>query len=244
MGSFSGFDSKMLLRETEKSISSDMHLYETHEELIDLEKEILESDTNLQAIQNRAETLQIEVNRLEREKKLMEEREKFMKQLKLLQQKMAWVKFEERRQIAVELRQERKTLKAELTKAREKVDPIREEIGEIKQDLNRNTQRKNALAKVINSSKRQYESELKKGENCMDTIDGLKVDLTDIDANHRRKKNKVLDRQKQLEDAEAVYNSFVSHEVLEKAHRDAHQEQKESREKINLIKRELQRHQE
>lgn len=243
VGSFSGFDSKMLLKETEKSISSSQHLYLTHEELIALEKEILDSDTNLHTIEVKAAKLQEEVNRLEREKELMEERELYMKQLHLLKQKLAWVQFEAKRQKAVELKDQRKELKNQLAKARDQIQPIKTEIERIEEDLSRNTARKSSLAKVIHSTLRQYESGFTKSEKFMDEIESCQIHLNEIDTNYRRAQLKVTDCQKRVELQEGVMATFPPESEMVEAHKSAHQEQRAIRDKMSVIKHELTRYQ-
>ena len=243
VGSFSGFDSKMLLKETEKSISASQHLYQVHEQLMELEKEILESDNNLQTIQDKADTLQNEVNRLEREKELMEERAKYMEQLQLLKQKLAWVRFEAKRLTAVELKDQRKEMKRRLATSREQLVPVEQEIEHIQEDLSRNTERKNALARVINSTLKQSDGGLKKAEKYSDEIEDLKLTLTEMDSTYRRAKNKVIDFQGRVEQYQQLLDTIAPEKDLVEVYRQAHQEQREIREKMRLVKIELQRYQ-
>jgi chromosome segregation ATPase len=71
VGSFSGFDSKALLIETEKSLSASQHLYHTHLQLIQAQQELASGHNNVSTLQEKLEKLKTENERLEREKKRM-----------------------------------------------------------------------------------------------------------------------------------------------------------------------------
>lgn len=72
VGSFSGFDKQALLIETEKALSAELHT--THKDLIELERTLQSSGTDVASIEDELAKLMKENERLEREKELMEER--------------------------------------------------------------------------------------------------------------------------------------------------------------------------
>lgn len=74
VGSFSGFDSKALLRETEKSMSGSKHLFHQHEELIERERDIRTSSGSVETIADKLRQLEEESKLLEKEKERMQER--------------------------------------------------------------------------------------------------------------------------------------------------------------------------
>jgi len=107
VGSFSGFDAKQLLQETEKSLSGSKHLYTQHLELIEMEREIRQSTGSVETIGDKLQQLEEEAQGLELQKERMEERKEAEKQIELLEQKKAWLKFEDKRNEANRLKEER-----------------------------------------------------------------------------------------------------------------------------------------
>ena len=83
VGSFSGFDSKQLLQETEKSLSSTQHLYQIHQELIRDQIDMNGGESQVEVLTARIEQLTGETRRFEREKVRMEERERALEDAKL-----------------------------------------------------------------------------------------------------------------------------------------------------------------
>ena len=88
VGSFSGFDSKALLVETEKSLSSSQHLFHLHQELIEAQKELKGGNNHVETLEEKLQQLQVENQRLEREKERMEERQLALEQAELLEKKL------------------------------------------------------------------------------------------------------------------------------------------------------------
>lgn len=278
VGSFSGFDSKMLLEETEKcvvvntgndgdndnhregvenddeeedrntttdtststSTSTSTHrLYDTHMKLIELEKEILESDTNLQTIQDKAQKLQSEVDQLEKMKELMEERQRYLEKLKKFEQKLAWVLFELKREEAVKLKDQKKEIKNLLNKARQKVRPIEIKMEEITVDLSRNDERKKELKRVMKNAMNGYDGSLSKNEKYRDEIDTCVVALTEMDSVRRRAEHRVNECRLKVEQTEAVLKDFPPEQEMVDAYKAAHDEQKIIRDNLRAVKHNL-----
>mmetsp|Transcript_11875 Transcript_11875/g.14741 ORF Transcript_11875/g.14741 Transcript_11875/m.14741 type:complete len:1161 (+) Transcript_11875:53-3535(+) len=241
VGSFSAFDSKQLLQETEKSVSGTQHLYDLHQELIESEKDILESDTNLQTMEDKVVKLNEEVGRLEREKKMMEERKLYLDQKHLLEQKQAWLKFDNSREEALNLKQQKKEIKVQLAKAKKDEGPVKEQISSLDQDLSRNEQRRLALQTAANTTFRHYSSAHTKAEKYQDQIEDLQVNLTEIDTIHRRALLKVDECRSKLEQHEAVLSDYPPERELTDAHQAAHAEQKKLRDELKIRKQGLMR---
>ncbi len=271
VGSFSGFDSKMLLEETEKCVvvntgnddddnnnhpqlveneedttetststsTSTNRLYDTHMKLIELEKEILESDTNLQTIQDKAQKLQSEVDQLEKMKELMEERQQYLEKLKKFEQKLAWVLFELKREEAVKLKDQKKEIKNLLNKARQKVRPIEIKMEEIAVDLSRNDERKKELKRVMRNAMNGYDGSLSKNEKYRDEIDTCIVALSEMDSVRRRAEHRVNECRLKVEQTEAVLKDFPPEEEMVDAYKAAHEEQKVIRDKLRAVKHNL-----
>eukprot|EP00551_Chaetoceros_affinis_P006129 CAMPEP_0203670242 /NCGR_PEP_ID=MMETSP0090-20130426/6384_1 /ASSEMBLY_ACC=CAM_ASM_001088 /TAXON_ID=426623 /ORGANISM="Chaetoceros affinis, Strain CCMP159" /LENGTH=1165 /DNA_ID=CAMNT_0050535065 /DNA_START=104 /DNA_END=3601 /DNA_ORIENTATION=+ len=239
VGSFSGFDAVMLLKETEKSVSSTQHLYDTHQLLIQLEEEIKESDTNLHSIKDGVDKLELEVGRLEREKELMERRERYMKEIQLLKQKHVWMRFDTKREEAIELKDKKKELSVSVKAAREKIRPVEEAIAQVAHDLERNVVRRNELEKGMGHSLRKFNDGTLKAEKYNDEIENNKVDLTEIDTKHRRLLGHVEDCRRKKEQYESQLREYPPEQELIDAFDAAREEQRHLREKLRLVKSDL-----
>jgi hypothetical protein len=88
VGSFSGFDSKQLLVETEKSLSAGQHLWHTHQALIEAQEELHSGTSNVDTLKERLDQLTIENQRLERETQHMEEPEIALEHADLIRKKL------------------------------------------------------------------------------------------------------------------------------------------------------------
>ena len=128
VGDFSGFSDQLRLLETEKTFSSgadvDQYYYNLHQELIQAEEELRHSAGNVETVQAELAKKKHELEQLEREKERMEERQQALDQADLYRKKLHWLKFEEHRAQAVELKNERATLRDRLQQAQAAVEPF------------------------------------------------------------------------------------------------------------------------
>jgi chromosome segregation ATPase len=221
VGSFSGFNSKQLLLETEKSVSGTKHLYEDHQRLIELEADLLSSESNLETVKVEVDQLEQDVKRLEEAKKLMEEREESMKMQDLYRQKMLWVEFEELRTLAVQKKNEKTEIKKLLKKATAGLQPLQQEIQELEREYAGGKQRRVALNRKTESCMKIYHRCLQKIEKHQDQIDELQSELEAIESTQRRAEKEVEIRRRAVEDAKAVLKDYPSEEEIKKHVDDA-----------------------
>lgn len=208
VGSFSGFDSKQLLEETEKSVGGDLHA--KHMELVKLENEYLNSDGELKNIKDELERLKSEVKDLERQRDLMEERKEMEEKLDLYKKKMLWMDFEEARDVAKELKSEKKAAQKQLTEAENGMGPLNEQLQAINGEIRRGHEQKVALEKDMQVKKKIYENSLSKVEKYNDSIDEKQGELATIDSAKRKAEQDVKSCEQQLERREAVLRDYPS----------------------------------
>ena len=241
VGSFSGFDSKMLLQETEKSLSGTKYLYKQHLDLIELEKDILSHGSNLISHKEKLSRLEEEFKRLEREKVLMEEREKLLKEIKLLEQKHAWVQFDQTREHALQLKNKKKVLKGRLSEARKSLEPIKNSVGVATHNIDRVKSHTKDLDRTIQTCRKQYDAGLKKAEKFQDEIETEALALSSIDSLQRRAEQAMEEKSNKLEQMQANLNQFPSEDGLEMTYTNSTDELRELKKRLQQAKREVEK---
>jgi len=240
VGSFSGFDAQMLLKETEKSVSGSGHLYRQHEQLIQLESEMLNSDSNLITAKAELERLEGEVNRLEREKELMEEREESVKQLDLYEKKHVWVLFDGSRLAAVELKKRKKDVERQLKAAQEGMAPLMEEIGRLEHEYGRGKQERIALQREIDRKRNVYNTSFAKVDKIHDGLDEATNKLATIDSEKRSAEHRVRVCQDDVDGRKAVLSDYPPLEEIQEKVKEAQNEVREAKRGMMNARREVQ----
>ena len=236
VGSFSGFDSKQLLQETEKSLSGSKHLFNQHQQLIEMEQEIRQSTGSVETIGEKLHRLEEEAQGLELQKERMEERREAEKQIALLEQKQAWLKFDEKRVEANRLKEERNQAKKKLNDARKSLGPLQQSLSEVNVEVQRlNANRKELEGKQKRSMQAQTKA-VDKFEKVNDTIEELLSDLNEIDSAQRSAQKKVELQQKKVADAEANLAGMPDEETVIKKLSDATNEAKQIRLELQKAK--------
>jgi len=240
VGSFSGFDAKDLLKETEKSVSGSGHLWLKHEELIRLESEMLNSDSSLTTAKAELDRLEGEVSRLEREKALMEEREDSVKNLEFYQQKHMWVLFDEKRIAAVELKKEKKELERDLKVAQKGLAPLVEGIERLENEYKNGKDLREDLLKEINRHRSVYHSSVSKGERIQDSIDEHANELSTIDSQKRAAELRVSQCQQDVDDRKQIMSDYPPMDEIQEKIKGAQDELREAKKEMTNANREVQ----
>jgi chromosome segregation ATPase len=239
VGSFSGFDSKQLLKETELSVSASGHLWETHQQLIRLEEEVQNSHFDLETAREELTRLEQEVKRLEREKTLMEEREECVQKLQLYEKKMLWVRFEEKRLAALEMKEERKQVKDRLKVAQKGMAPLKEEIGRLQHEYDRGKHQRASLEKDIDGYRNIYNDSISKAEKYQDALDSTSNELVAVDSMKRNAQNLVKARQERVDEILDILRNYPSEEELTEKVKTVQDELRALKNEMNLAKREV-----
>ena len=205
VGSFSGFDSKQLLIETEKSMSGTKHLFTTHEELIVMEKEIRQSTGSVETIGDKLKELEEEAQGLELQKEKMEERREAEKQINLLEQKLAWLKFDEKRQESIELKEEKAQAKKKLQDARRSIQPLMQAASDAEEEAEQAKANRKDLESSIKKSQKSQENNMKKYDTHGETIEDCLNDLNELDSTKQKLQRKVDKEKKALAKVESDF---------------------------------------
>lgn len=235
VGNFSGFDKQALLVETEKSLSSS--LYNTHQKLIELEKELQSSGNDVKSLQDELKNLKKQNERLEREKELMEERQQLLERIDLLQKKKAWLVFDLKREEAKLAKERREELKKQKREAERSIRPIQEKHVEMEGKVNQIQAKTKALEVKARNEKKNYDDCLNKMENHAERIDVEVSEYQSLDSQHR-KALKELDKEKRrLQEIMAEADDFPSMEGTDRTIAELTAELRATKTKFDRAKR-------
>lgn len=207
VGSFSGFDSRQLLVETEKSLSASQHLYHTHQELIKDQEEVRGGNDKRAILENKLEQLKHEQQRLGRARALIEERNVAIQQADLLRKKIVWLKFDALIGQANDKKIAKAELKKQLREVAERIKPLEEAHASTKQKLDQFTSECNACDNAIREEQKNMEKQTSKYESHDDMIETIISELQTIDKRRLDKEHKVQElREKVTSFSESMAN--------------------------------------
>lgn len=237
VGNFSGFDKQALLLETEKSLSAS--LYETHQQLIKLEKELQSSGNDVKSLQDELKTLKKQNERLEREKELMEERQELLERIDALKKKRAWLLFDQKREEAKSAKEKREELKKQKREAERSVRPIQEEHAEMEGKVIQIQTTTKALDVKAKKEKKNYEDFKTKMENHSDGIEREVSEYQSIDAQQRRALKELEKERRRLQDVEAEADEFPSMEENDRTVAELQKELRTTKSGLDRARRSL-----
>lgn len=226
VGSFSGFDSKQLLLETEKSLSSSQHLYHNHQELIKDQEKLNGGENQVETLRDRIEQLKTETKRFEREKERMKEREEAMKQAELLEKKVLWLEFDSCRNEAMELKELKTQRRAVFRELVSQSEPLQEKLDQLSNDLRNEEEMYKALDKEVQTHQKEMQKQAAKYEKHDDIIENILVDLNQLDSARETQQRKVDHLRMKVSEVEQKIADFNSMENLEEELRIAQDERK------------------
>ena len=222
VGSFSGFDKQALLMETEKSLSNS--LYTTHMDLIELEKALMSSGTDVASLEAALSNLKKENERLEREKELMEARQSYLDKIDLLKKKRAWLVFDQKREEAKLAKEKREELKKLKKEAEKEIRPLAEKHATVESDLSHIQGRYKASETKIKKDKQSYDECFVKCDRYMDEVEQEMNDYRTIDASQRRAEKNLEKERLRLEQLEGEAQDFPPIAEIEKTMKDTQAE--------------------
>ena len=232
VGNFSGFDKQALLLETEKSLS--YQLYETHQQLIQFEKELQSTGNDVKSLEEELKKLKKQNESLEREKELMEERQQMLKRIDLLKKKRAWLLFDNKREEAKEAKEEREKLKKEKKEAERSIRPIQEKQAEMEGRVSQIQTTAKTLEAKVKKEKKNHRDFLSKVEKQSEKIDQKVSDHQAIDSHHRKHLKDLEKQRRRLQEIQAEADQFPPMEEVE---RTIQESQKELRQTISAMER-------
>jgi chromosome segregation ATPase len=197
VGSFSGFDRQALLIETEKALSEELHT--THGDLIELERALQSSGTDVAGIEDELAKLTRENERLEREKELMEERASCLEKIDLLKKKRAWLVFDQKREEAKAAKERREEVKRLKREAETAVRPLAERHAHVGGEHSRVQGRYRASEAKLKKDRVSFEECLTKSDHYTDEVEQVMNEYRTIDAQQRKAERDVEKERARLE---------------------------------------------
>jgi chromosome segregation ATPase len=224
VGSFSGFDSKQLLIETEKSLSASQHLWHTHQALIEAQDELRSGNSNVDTLKERLDQLITENQRLEREKQRMEEREIAVEQANLFRQKLHWLRFDETREECKTIKENRTEVKRQRVQLKEELEPLQKEHTTLSEARNQLETRYKALNQQTQKLQKEMEKQVKKYETHDDGIENALSELQAMDSQRARLEQEVGHNRGKVTQLENLLESMAPKEQVEREWEECHQE--------------------
>lgn len=206
VGNFSGFNAQALLMETEKALL--LHHYDTHMKLIELEEELKREGTAKETIEDQLARLEKENEAIEREKELVEQRMEAQLLVKKLQQKLAWVKFDNTRIQALELKQLKDDCKKQLLLSRQRLAPLEEQIENARKDAGRMHSIVTAMDREIDSNKKNYAKHLQKADTFHDDIEDIIASINGMDSEQKNAERRVQAQIAKVEENKGILAQF------------------------------------
>jgi len=240
VGSFSGFNSKMLLEETEKSLSSDKDLYEDHMKLIQCEEELLTKGTSVTTLRDKLKRQEEEHLRLKREQDLMVERKEAVDRLNLFEKKKLWSKFDVAREEAVRLREERGEAKTRLTEAQNEVAPLKESLNSISCEVQENHSRVQAHEDHCSQIRREIVDCHNRAERTEDNLESELGNLSQLESARRLAEQRVRELEEKLKQSEAQLAEYPPEEDINNGMTESKTKLKEIRKRVQHASRDVQ----
>lgn len=240
VGNFSGFDSRALLLETEKTLSKDSSLYHTHLELIELQQELHGGDDQVESLVAKLQTLEVESARLEGMVQKMEARQRAEEQAELLRKKILWLRHDQVHQECLELRDSKEELKQQHEEMHEAWEPLVAAHDEAKERLEKVTEEYNEFDREIQTHRKEMDKQKQKYENYDDQIEEAVHDLTVIDQNRAELQVKVEQQQSRVSKLQQDVDACTSVDDLRATYEQAKINQNALRPEYQSKKRDCQ----
>lgn len=240
VGSFSGINSKDLLLETEKTLSLNQELYETHMKLITMQEELQGGDNKVETLEAKKENLEVEIKKYRIGVDKMEERKAAEKQADLLKKKILWLVCDEVRDKCLELKQNMDGAKQDLDRLDKELAPLERANNEASDRLKKIEKKVTDVDKQISTYEKEMEKHNEKHNKHDDDIEEILADISSIDSQRKTEGNKAADLRNKLEDQKNLLNSCTPLEDLQDAFDEARQVQKDIYPRYQNKKTELQ----
>lgn len=243
VGSFSGIKCKELLLETEKTLSENQDLYNTHLKLIEMQEALQNGDNNVENLKVKVEQLEVEIKKYKIGVDKMEERKKAEEQADLLRKKILWLICDTVRDDCLALKYRMDEAKEEVAQLEVELDPLERannvahtRLEKIKEEVKAIDEQTKNCEKIMTKEKEKYHKH-------DDDIEEILAEITSLDSNRMVLERTAEDLRDKIEDCQNAMNSCTSLEDLEEAFQQARQDQKDVYPKYQEKKTEFQQHQ-
>jgi chromosome segregation ATPase len=243
VGNFSALSPHLLLEETEKVLSKNQELYHEHQRLIDLEARIDDGNNNLGTLQAKLKHLEEENARLEREKERMEERERAIQQAKLYRMKLLWLRFDEARDAAIVLKQQRAQALTRLNDAKRQVEPLENNHSLICLQKQKAVDRLELEETNCRALGKSLTTLLEKHEKHDETVEDLLAQVKHLRGNRERRRQDLETARLRLDKLEATIKGYPPRREIVAEYDDAALAKRSGVSIISHTKRNLGSHQ-
>lgn len=237
VGNFSGFDQQSLLLETEKTLSGTQHLYHAHQQLIEKESELNSGDNDVDTLVEKINKLTTERDRFEREKARMEERNQAVAQKELLEKKIGWLDFNEKRIYVQGLRDKKNEYKEKLNQVKAEVAPLEEKQEALQKREHDLAKEFKAHDTNIQKKKKDMANHHSKGDKLDENIDQALADLESIGAEKAQKKKAYEQQAHKVESLKAQRDGLPPAEEIESAFKEASQKKQATHKDLQAAKK-------
>lgn len=238
VGNFSGFDSKSLLLETEKTLSKNKNLHNTHLDLIEMQNDLHGGDGQVESLQQKVDQLEVELKRMEREVQRMEQLKFYEEQADLLRKKILWLRVDTLREDCVTVREEKEAKKKAWEDAQEQFAPLQQAHDEAKMMLAKVDKDFEKFEKQIKSHKDQMERHKAKYDNHDDQIEEVLSEIHSIENRRADLQEKAQEFRDRVESLQKAVDAAPSMDDLEEEYNKAREVQKVSKPHYDEKKRE------
>ena len=225
VGNFSGINSKDLLLETEKTLSDNQDLYNTHMKLIEMQKNLQGGDNQVDNLKEKVESLEAEVRQYKLGVDRMKEREKAEELANLLEKKILWLKVDSLREMCVELKEQKDNARKEVEALEDKLEPLERANNDIRQRLEAATNEVSVFDKEIKSHERSMEKQKAKFEKHDDQIEETLAELASIDSTRAKYESEVQILREKVETLQDTFDQQTPMKELEKEFARAREDQ-------------------
>ncbi|KAG7374323.1 chromosome segretation protein [Nitzschia inconspicua] len=239
VGNFSGFDSKSLLLETEKTLSKNKNLYTTHLELIEMQEDLHGGDDQVEGLTQKVDQLEVELKRMEREVQRMEQLRLIEEQAELLKKKILWLKVDTMREECMLMKGEKDEKKKALEDVQELSAPLIEaheeakrKLANIKREFEKSEKRIKDHKTQMDRHKQKYEKHDDEIEEVLSAINTIENSRAELERRAQETRDRVAILQEQVD-------KMPSMDQLDADYHEAREVQKASLPAYNEKKREL-----
>jgi len=181
VGSFSGINSKDLLLETEKTLSDNQDLYNTHMKLIEMQEDLQGGDNQADNLKEKVELLEVEVKQYKSGVDRLKERKKAEEQAGLLRSKIMWLEVDHIREKCIEIKQQKDEAKKAVEELEDQLEPLERANNDARERLEAATNEVSQFDKEIKAHERNMEKQKEKFEKHDDQIEETLAELAGID---------------------------------------------------------------
>ena len=240
VGNFSGISSKELLLETEKTLSDNQDLYNTHLKLIKMQEDLQGGDNQVDNLKEKVKHLEEDVKRYKVGVDRMEERRKAEYQADLLRKKIMWLEVDQVRQDCVDLKSEKDEAKKKVEELENILQPLERANNDAQERLEKATKEAGKFDKEI----KKYEDQMKKHQSKYDRHDDEIEDsflkLGSVDARRAKLEGEVQGLREKVETIQSSLEQEEPVQEIEARYSEARKEQEDVRKQYNEKKSAMQ----